>query len=259
MKKFHLEVPNHKIYPFKVITCTYYHWKGKKREVEPRKVGIGQQTLWYVHVNTLNGYCLWFGTSKMELFHPFVCYSYGNQHGTFTRNITKHTHSWSEHLKGPYVNISITCAYTPAPGADATYSETMMNGSFTYNGSWFKDTFYKVTGCVEFGFHVLGKNEFGEFIMSLIRTNSMTHWQMSKTYASFTVPNRAGVNQNGVSRKKSQRPRKKPRWFNAGDMASHIKWTDCTPSGSPNTPPPSTPPEACEPNPTCSRCKQRKK
>ena len=163
----------------------------------------------------------------------------------FSRNITKHTHSWSEHLKGPYVNISITCAYTPTPGADATYSETMMNGSFTYNGSWFKDTFYKVTGCVEFGFHVLGKNEFGEFIMSLIRTKSMTHWQMSKTYASFTVPNRAGVNQNGVSRKKSQRPRKKPRWFNAGDMASHSKWTDCTPSGSPGTPPPpSTPPPA---------------
>ena len=34
-----IEVPNHKLYTFKVFTCMYYHWKGKKEKWNREKLG----------------------------------------------------------------------------------------------------------------------------------------------------------------------------------------------------------------------------
>ena len=103
-----------------------------------------------------------------------------NENNAFSRNISKHTHFRSEHMECPYVKIRLATAYSPA--APSASSTTHLYGSFLYNGIWFTDDFYKATGCFGIGFHVRGKNEFGEFIMSLIRTEPMTHYQMSRTY-----------------------------------------------------------------------------
>ena len=135
-----------------------------------------------------------------------------------------------EVLTSPCVEITVRNWYS-----NTSISNPKMQGKFYQNGKWHEDTYTTVTKCGENGYVTYGTNAFGEFSMSLIRTDLIDQWHMSKSYTKRFFPEKRYMSTREYYKAKekpedlvitggpSTRPKKRPRTFTGG-VKGHTEW-----------------------------------